>query len=64
MEVQELLTVEDMTRLLKVDRDTIYKEIKNDKMAVTKIGGQWRITVENFQAYIKSRTRKIKSQLS
>lgn len=62
MEVQELLTIEDLTRILKVDRDTIYKEIKDNKMAVTKIGGQWRMTHENFQAYIKSRTLKIKTQ--
>lgn len=62
MEVQELLTIEDLTRILKVDRDTIYKEIKDNKMAVTKIGGQWRMTQDNFQAYIKSRTLKIKSQ--
>lgn len=62
MEVQELLTIEDLTRILKVDRDTIYKEIKDNKMAVTKVGGQWRMTQENLQAYIKSRTLKIKTQ--
>lgn len=64
MEVQELLTIADMTKVLKVTDDTIYKEIKEGKMAATLIRGQWRITPDSLQEYIKSRTIKIKKQAS
>lgn len=60
MQIQELLTLRQVCDLLKVSHDTVEKEIKDGKIAATKIGRQWRFTEEAIADYLESRTIKVK----
>jgi excisionase family DNA binding protein len=62
MEVPELLTMKQVCEKLKVSHDTIQRLMKDQKLAGTLIGGKWKFTPDAINAYIKSRTMKIKTQ--
>lgn len=62
MQVLELMTIEDLCKALKCSKSTIERELKDNKIAGTKIRGAWRFTEEAIADYIKSRTLKIKKQ--
>lgn len=44
MEVAELLTIKDVCKILNVSHDTVRKEVKEMKLAGTKIRRDWRFT--------------------
>ena len=60
MQTLELLTLQQVSGLLQVSNDTISRLVKDQKLAGTKIGNQWRFTTEAIENYIKSRTVKTK----
>jgi excisionase family DNA binding protein len=60
MQTLELLTLQQVSDLLQVSNDTISRLVKDQKLAGTKIGNQWRFTTEAIENYIKSRTVKTK----
>lgn len=60
MEVAELLTIKDVCKILNVSDDTVRKEVKEMKLAGTKIRRDWRFTQEAVEDYFKSRTIKTK----
>lgn len=47
----EYYTIEEVARLLKVSKDTIYREIQAGKLRAVKIGNQWRIHHSEIQRY-------------
>lgn len=57
---QNLYTPIEVAERLKVSVDTIKRLIKNGKLSATKIGGQWRISEDQLNEYIESRTIKAK----
>lgn len=62
MQMQTMLTISQLCERFQCSRDLIEKELKNGRLAGTKIGGTWRFTQDAIEDYIKSRTLKIKKQ--
>lgn len=60
MQTQPLLTIPQVCERLNVSHKTVRKEIKDMRLAGTKIRGEWRFTPESIDEYIKSRTTKVK----
>ena len=58
-EDEELLTVEEVARRLKVNQKRIYKLIQSGELEATNIGGEgrniYRISVADFDRYLQSR---------
>ncbi len=44
----ELLTTQEALELLKIDRKTLYKLLKNGDLPAIKLGSQWRIPKEEI----------------
>ena len=56
----QLLTINDITKILKVSRLTIYRYIKAGKLPAYKMGRDYRINKVEFEKYLK--TTKVKGQ--
>lgn len=58
-EDEELLTVEEVARRLKVNQKRVYKLIQSGELEATNIGGEgrniYRISVADFNHYLQSR---------
>jgi excisionase family DNA binding protein len=50
--LSEWLTVQEVAKLLRVSRDTIYSLLKEQKIPGLQIGGQWRINRVKFEAWL------------
>ncbi len=48
----ELLTTQEALELLKIDRKTLYKLLKNGDLPAIKLGSQWRIPVEEIEKLV------------
>jgi excisionase family DNA binding protein len=62
--MDQLLTIKEVCEILQVSDDTIYKEIKDGKIAGTKIRTEWRFTKEALGEYLESRTVKASKRKS
>jgi excisionase family DNA binding protein len=47
--VEDLLTTKELQALLKVDRTTIYRMLKDGRIAGIRVGGQWRFSREGLE---------------
>jgi excisionase family DNA binding protein len=47
------MTLEEVSTYLRVSKGTIYNLIKNGRIPVTKIGGQWRFQKETIDKWLK-----------
>jgi excisionase family DNA binding protein len=58
-EGEELLTVEEVARRLKVNQKRVYKLIQSGELEATNIGGEgrniYRISLADFNRYLQSR---------
>lgn len=64
--MQTVYTIAETALMMKVSSDTIERLIKNGKLSATKFGAQWRISEDQLNEYIQSRTlkaRKIKAAI-
>ena len=50
--MEELLTIEEVARILKVSMQTVRRMIDEGELKAIKIRGQWRIKREDLQDYI------------
>ena len=57
MESIKYLTVNEAASLLRVDTETVYRWINSTKLPAAKIGGIWRIRVEDIDALFKRSER-------
>jgi excisionase family DNA binding protein len=61
-EDEELLTVEEVARRLKVNQKRVYKLIQSGELEATNIGGEgrniYRISLADFHRYLQSRKVK------
>ncbi len=48
------MTVNGLSKYLKLDRMTIYKMLKEEKIPASRIGHQWRFFREDIDAWIRS----------
>lgn len=62
--MDQLLTIKQVCDMLQVSDDTIYKEIKDGKIAGTKIRRDWRFKKEAIEDYLESRTVKASKRKS
>lgn len=64
---EELLTVEEVARRLKVNPKRVYKLIQDGELEATNIGGAgrsiYRISLADFNSYLQSRKVKRDSDL-
>ena len=56
MNIQELLTIDDLSAYLKVSRRTIYEWLKHNKIPALKLVGQWRFQKEKIDLWIQQQT--------
>lgn len=54
--MEELLTIEEVARILKVSVQTVRRMIDESELKAIKIRGQWRIKREDLQDYIDRRS--------
>lgn len=50
----DILTVDDLIKILKVQRKTIYELLKTEQIKSLKIGREYRITKKALQEYVQS----------
>jgi excisionase family DNA binding protein len=48
----ELLTVKELQELLKIDRLTVYRMLKDGRLTGVKVGHQWRFSQEEIDALV------------
>jgi len=51
----DVLTVEEVAKLLKLSKITIYRFIKTGEIPAYKIGASWRINRKDLENYIESK---------
>ncbi len=54
----EILTLPEVARLLKVAEKTVYTMAQRGDMPAFKVGGQWRFRREDLHAWIDAKTRR------
>lgn len=58
--MQTVYTIPEVAAQMKVSPDTIERLIKTGKLSATKFGAQWRISEDQLNEYLLSRTLKAK----
>lgn len=53
-EAMELLNIDEVCTLLKCTRRTVYTYLKTGRLKAFKLGGQWRVTKADLQAFIEA----------
>jgi excisionase family DNA binding protein len=56
--MSNLLTTKEVQNLLKVDRTTIYRMLKDGRLKGVKVGQQWRFPIEEMEALLSGGTRE------
>ena len=51
--IDKYYEIEDIVKMLKLTRRTIYNYIKDGKLKAFKVGREWRITETDFLEFIK-----------
>ncbi len=54
MDFQELMTIEEVARYLRVKKRTIYDWLKKGKVPAIKTVGQWRFKKDKIDAWLES----------
>ena len=54
----QLITVDDVAKILDVHRMTVIRLIKSNVLKAAKIGGQWRIDVDWVKEYVERQSEK------
>jgi excisionase family DNA binding protein len=62
--VDDLLTTKELQELLKVDRTTVYRMLKDGRLTGIKIGDQWRFSREEVNALLTGTPPAGKGQVS
>lgn len=55
--LRRFLTAADITAAWGISRETFIREIERGNLPATKIGNQWRVKVEDADAYLAARER-------
>ena len=53
MNINALMTIDDLAGYLKVSRRTIYEWLKHNKIPAVKLIGQWRFQKEKIDAWME-----------
>jgi len=55
--MEELLTLEELSRYLKISKPTLYKMVEKGKIPALKIANQWRFKKEDISTWIEKQRR-------
>lgn len=53
MKSQEIMTIADVAKYLKISTKTMYRLAEQDKIPAFKVGGSWRFTKQKIDEWIK-----------
>ncbi len=57
--MEELLTLKELSKYLKISKPTLYKMVEKGKIPALKIANQWRFKNEDINSWVEKQ-RKIK----
>jgi len=60
--MKSLLDVDDLAKYLKLQKQTIYNWLNQQKISGMKIGGVWRFDKREIDKWLKSQARKSKKK--
>jgi len=55
--MEELLTLKELSRYLKISKPTVYKMVEKGKIPALKIANQWRFKKEDISTWIEKQRR-------
>ncbi|HUV59288.1 MAG TPA: helix-turn-helix domain-containing protein [Desulfatiglandales bacterium] len=55
--MEELLTLKELSRYLKISKPTLYKMVEKGKIPALKIANQWRFKKEDISTWIEKQRR-------
>lgn len=61
--MDELYTVDQAAEYLKVSTKTVRRLIKAEKLVASKVGGAWRIKVQDIETYLNTTKNKVEVSL-
>ena len=59
--MKKLLDVDDLAKYLKLQKQTIYNWLNQRKISGMKIGGVWRFDKAEIDKWLRSKSRKVKT---
>ena len=57
--IDQLMTIEEVARYMRVSRFTIYRLAKNRFLPATKIGRQWRFQKEEINRWVRDQAQQV-----
>jgi excisionase family DNA binding protein len=54
----EILTPEEVAQLLRLDKETVYRNLRSGRLPGTKVGGQWRTRRSDLDQLLTQNTTK------
>lgn len=55
--IEPLLSLDDLVRILKVSKRTVYRLIVSGQLPAFRMGFQWRVSEKEFENWLKTRPR-------
>jgi len=57
LNMEELLTLEELSRYLKISKPTLYKMVEKGRIPALKIGNQWRFKKEDINRWVEKQRK-------
>jgi len=57
LEMEELITLEELSRYLKISKPTLYKMVERGKIPALKIASQWRFKKEDISRWVEKQRK-------
>ena len=57
LEMEELITLEELSRYLKISKPTLYKMVEKGKIPALKIGSQWRFKKAEINRWVEKQRK-------
>jgi excisionase family DNA binding protein len=55
--MEELITLEELSRFLKISKPTLYKMVEKGKIPALKIASQWRFKKEDINRWVEKQRK-------
>jgi excisionase family DNA binding protein len=56
--MEELITLKELSKYLKISRPTLYKMVENGKIPALKIANQWRFKKDDITNWVEKQRRR------
>jgi excisionase family DNA binding protein len=57
LEMEELITLEELSKYLKISKPTLYKMVERGKIPALKIASQWRFKKEDIDGWVEKQRK-------